>query len=226
MKLIASTCSHSQCATDIVYYTMPDTALKQGGQPFFIPEEGEPCVGRISLAARICRQGRSIAPQFAHRYYDAVTCAVSFTMQGRLQELCQASLPWDEAVGFDGAVCIGAFQTKDNMPDTFIATYSIGGLLSKQQASVAEASAATEKAPATTEEAPEETPNATAESAKRLQISRTKIDEFITAASRHFTLHQGDIILLTGKGPEFQVGTDNHIDADLNGERVLSFNVK
>ncbi len=96
-----------------VYYTLPDTALKQGGQPFFIPDKGHPCAIVACLAVRVCRQGRAIGERFAHRYYDGVACATHFVLQGLLSSCRREGLPWDEAVGFDGAVCLGRFVPVD-----------------------------------------------------------------------------------------------------------------
>lgn len=203
MKFIASTPWKGREADDSVFYTLPDTALKQGGQPFFVPESGLPCVMRPCLAVRICRQGRGVGERFAGRYYDAVTCAAHFVAKGLLESLVANGLPWDEAVGFDGAVCIGRFlpmadDAADNaMPCTTFDTllrYSFGN--SNHSTTVTTTSA--------------------------------DIRHFLFAASRHFTLHQGDIALLpaTIAAQEITVEEDSRVTGETNGAPLLKFNIK
>ena len=64
-----------------VIYTLTDTALTKDGKPFFIPDFASPCTFQMSLVLRISRLGRSISPRFAHRYYDALTVGVMFTVR-------------------------------------------------------------------------------------------------------------------------------------------------
>lgn len=89
--------------------TLPDTALLKDGRPFFIPDFAVPCVLHAHWVFRICRLGRGISPRFAHRYYDAATVGVTFQASRLLSEARREGLPWDMAVGFDGAAVIGAF---------------------------------------------------------------------------------------------------------------------
>lgn len=92
-----------------VAYVLPDTAILKDGRPFFIPDFAAPCVLQAHLVVRISRLGRSVPPRFAHRYYDAVTVGVTFRAGALLERLRAAGLPWDTAVGFDGAAVIGRF---------------------------------------------------------------------------------------------------------------------
>lgn len=203
MKFIACTPWKGREANDSVFYTLPDTALKQGGQPFFVPESGQPCVMRPCLAVRICRQGRGVGERFASRYYDAVTCAAHFVARGLLESLVANGLPWDEAVGFDGAVCIGQFL------------------------------------PVTDESADSEKPCTTFDTLLHYSIgdnnhtttvmtTAADIRRFLSAASRHFTLHQGDIALLpaTTAAQEITVEEDSRVAGETNGAPLLKFNIK
>ena len=61
-----------------VIFTKADSALLTGGKPFFIPDFTQRCDYETELVVRICRLGRSIAPCFAHRYYDAVTVGIDY----------------------------------------------------------------------------------------------------------------------------------------------------
>lgn len=92
-----------------VAYVLPDTAILKDGRPFFIPDFAEPCTMQAHLVVRISRLGKSVSPRFAHRYYDAATVGVTFQAEALLGRLRAAGLPWDIAVGFDGAAVIGRF---------------------------------------------------------------------------------------------------------------------
>ncbi|MBR1838542.1 MAG: fumarylacetoacetate hydrolase family protein [Bacteroidaceae bacterium] len=203
MKFIASSAHLLQAqrenALDNVFYTLPDTALRQGGQPFFVPDEGTPCEAYPCVAVRVCRQGRSISPRFAHRYYDAYTAAVHFVMAGQLSALRSVGAPWTQAVGFDGAACLGRFV---------------------------ELPAATDGATASMLEAAFHF-SATCDATAEIDVDTSAIDTFVAQASRYFTLHQGDVLLL-GEHPAqvHPARLNTVIKARVGGTDVLAFNVK
>ncbi len=197
MKIIASYIAKSQSA-ETAYYTLPDTALRQGGQPFFIPDEGTPCIAHSCIAVRICRQGRSVSSRFAYRYYDACTCAIHFVLPTRLQHLLTVGLPWDEAVGFDGAVCVGRFLALNDIlqeaNETLAGIFSISNDSNQQFTS---------------------------------RITRKQIDASIVAASKSFTLHQGDLLLVSDEQSQgFEALFNQSIKGTINKAIILAFNVK
>jgi len=92
-----------------VIFTKADSALLAGGKPFFIPSYTERCDYETELVVRICRLGRSIAPRWAHRYYDQVTVGIDFTARDLQRRLREAGHPWDICKGFDGSATVGEF---------------------------------------------------------------------------------------------------------------------
>ena len=90
-----------------VIFTKADSALLKDGKPFFVPDD----MGRIDyegeLVVRICRLGKAIPLQFAHRYYDAVTVGLDFTARDMQAKARQEGLPWTICKGFDGSAIIG-----------------------------------------------------------------------------------------------------------------------
>ena len=90
-----------------VVFLRADSSHTKGGRPVFLPDD----IGEVRCAShvvvRICRLGKSIPERFAHRYYDAVTCGVTFTATTLLKRLREEGLPWDMATGFDGATKTG-----------------------------------------------------------------------------------------------------------------------
>ena len=96
-----------------VIFTKADSSLLKDGKPFFIPTH----LGRVDyeteIVVRICRLGKSIPEQFAHRYYDAVTVGIDFTARDLQKQLREKGQPWEIAKGFDGAAVIGDWVEKD-----------------------------------------------------------------------------------------------------------------
>lgn len=92
-----------------VIFTKADSALLAGGKPFFIPAYTQRCEYETELVVRICRLGRSIAPRWAHRYYDHVTVGIDFTARDLQQRLRAAGQPWEISKGFDGSAVVGDF---------------------------------------------------------------------------------------------------------------------
>lgn len=100
-------------------YMVPDTALLTHNRPFFVPDEAWPCTVQAHLAVRICRLGKHVSERFAHRYYDALSVAATFTAQETFTRLRAQGLPWEVSKGFDGAVAIGAFLEKETAARSF-----------------------------------------------------------------------------------------------------------
>lgn len=100
-----------------VIFTKADSALLKDGKPFFLPEE----MGRIDyeteLVVRICRLGKGIPVQFAHRYYDAVTVGIDFTARELQARLKANGHPWEISKGFDGSAALGKWMSLDRYRD-------------------------------------------------------------------------------------------------------------
>lgn len=102
---------------DPVIFTKADSSLLKDGKPFFIPTH----LGRVDyeteVVVRICKLGKSIPEQFAHRYYDAVTVGIDFTARDLQKQLREKGQPWEIAKGFDGAAVIGEWVEKEKFLD-------------------------------------------------------------------------------------------------------------
>ncbi|HEY9543522.1 fumarylacetoacetate hydrolase family protein [Prevotella sp.] len=100
-----------------VIFTKADSALLKDHKPFFIPDH----LGRIEyeteIVVRICRLGKSIPQQFAHRYYDAVTVGIDFTARELQQQLRAEGHPWELCKGFDGSAAIGNWVSIEKFKD-------------------------------------------------------------------------------------------------------------
>jgi 2-keto-4-pentenoate hydratase/2-oxohepta-3-ene-1,7-dioic acid hydratase in catechol pathway len=190
-----------------VIFTKPDSALLKDGKPFFIPD----FMGRIDyeteVVVRICRLGKGIPQQFAHRYYDAVTLGIDFTAREVQKKAKDLGRPWTIAKGFDGSAVIGAWvkptpapsQREGSLKDVQIPIQDLHFRLDIN--------------------------------GETRQVGYTgdmlyKVDELISYISKYFTLKTGDLLFTgtpVGVGP---VHIDDHLEGWLEDRKVLEFNCK
>ena len=92
---------------------MADSSIVLPGKPVFLPDEGEGFSATILPAFRIGRLGRSIAPKFARRYYDAFTLVLR-VIPPRSSDIPEGSAI---AVSFDSALSVGQWIPVDSIPE-------------------------------------------------------------------------------------------------------------
>jgi acylpyruvate hydrolase len=92
-----------------VVFLKPDTALLKNNLPFFHPDFSENIHHEVELVLKVCKEGKYIQKQFAHRYFDEIGLGIDFTARD-LQDKCKAKgLPWEIAKAFNGSAPIGDF---------------------------------------------------------------------------------------------------------------------
>ena len=100
-----------------VIFTKADSALLKDHKPFFIPDWSDRVDYETEIVVRICRLGKSIPENFAHRYYDALTVGIDFTARDLQQRLRSEGKPWELCKGFDGSAVIGEWVDKNMLGD-------------------------------------------------------------------------------------------------------------
>ncbi|GIV41235.1 MAG: 2-hydroxyhepta-2,4-diene-1,7-dioate isomerase [Vicingaceae bacterium] len=100
-----------------VFFLKPETALIPKNQPFFIPDFSRDIHYEAELVIKICRTGKFIDQQFAHRYYNEITVGIDFTARDVQQELKKKGLPWEKAKAFDWSAPVGMFVPITDLPD-------------------------------------------------------------------------------------------------------------
>lgn len=90
-------------------FLKPDSSLLKDGKPFFLPDFLSDVQASVAVVVRLNRLGKSVPSRFASRYYAEATVGVNLMACGELHRLRQQGLPWDAAVGFDGAAVLGNF---------------------------------------------------------------------------------------------------------------------
>lgn len=100
-----------------VVFLKSDSSILKNNQSFFIPEFSSNIHYEAEIVLQICKVGRSIAPKFAHRYYDKITIGIDFTARDLQAKQSKAGMPWDISKSFDGAAPLGKFYSKDKFTD-------------------------------------------------------------------------------------------------------------
>jgi acylpyruvate hydrolase len=82
-------------------FMKPPTALLVTNKHFYYPEYTKDLHYEGEVVLRVCKNGRSVQPEFASRYYDAVAFGIDFTARDIQDRLKAKGHPWEIAKGFD-----------------------------------------------------------------------------------------------------------------------------
>lgn len=100
-----------------VVFSMPDSALLKSNKDFYYPDFSKDIHHEVEVVVKICRVGKNIPIEFAHRYYDEIGLGIDFTARDIQTECKKKGLPWEKAKAFDGAAPISKFINKDQFKD-------------------------------------------------------------------------------------------------------------
>ncbi|MCB8999571.1 MAG: fumarylacetoacetate hydrolase family protein [Bacteroidales bacterium] len=100
-----------------VFFMKPDSALVIRNRPFFYPDFSNDIHHEIEVVIKINRLGRSIAPEFASRYYSEIALGVDFTARDLQAECKKNGLPWEIAKGFDYSAPLSKFLPVEKFKD-------------------------------------------------------------------------------------------------------------
>ena len=95
-----------------VFFLKPDTALIKDNQPFYYPDFSKEIHYETELVLKICKAGKNIEPEFAHKYYDEIGIGIDFTARDIQAKCKEKGLPWEKAKAFDGSAPLGLFVNK------------------------------------------------------------------------------------------------------------------
>lgn len=94
---------------------LADSSLLQSGRPLFVPDWASAMMGTAAVAVRVSRLGKAIAPQFAHRYWDAYTgCFISQGIDASGALIDRKAL----TRAHDAALALGRMQPKSMLDGT------------------------------------------------------------------------------------------------------------
>lgn len=97
-----------------VFFMKPDTALLKEPE-FYMPDFTKDLHHEIELVLKVCKAGKHIEPQFAHKYYDEIGIGIDFTARDIQAKCKEKGLPWEKAKAFDNSAPIGNFIPVKNL---------------------------------------------------------------------------------------------------------------
>jgi len=187
---------HTEENKEPVLFMKPDSSLLKNGLPFFLPDFSNDVQYEAEVVVRICRLGKNIAPEFAHRYYDAVTVGIDFTARDLQQKARALGHPWLICKGFDESATIGSFVPLERLGDD---VQNIDFHLDIDGKTVQHG---------------------------HTSDMLFKVDEIIAYASKYMTMKIGDLLFTGTPAGVGRVDVDQHLEGYLNQEKVLDFYVR
>ncbi|MFM8431748.1 MAG: fumarylacetoacetate hydrolase family protein [Bacteroidota bacterium] len=107
----------NEVPTEPVFFLKPDTSILPPGRAFYIPDFSNDIHYECELVLKVCKEGRHIAEEFAHRYFDQVTVGLDFTARDIQQRQKEKGLPWEPAKAFDHSAPVGTFIPIEDIND-------------------------------------------------------------------------------------------------------------
>ena len=100
-----------------IFFLKPESSIIRNNKPFFYPNFSQDIHHEVEIVLKICRLGKNISENFAHRYYKEIGIGIDFTARD-LQNRCkEKGFPWEIAKSFDGSAPIGKFIKKQNLSE-------------------------------------------------------------------------------------------------------------
>jgi len=96
-------------------FMKPPSALLVNNKPFYYPEFTENLHYEVEMVLKICRNGRHVQPEFAHKYYEQIGLGIDFTARDVQSQCKEKGHPWEIAKGFDGSAPISEFINLDRL---------------------------------------------------------------------------------------------------------------
>lgn len=93
----------------------PPSALLVNNKPLYYPEFTKDLHYELELVIKICKNGRYVQHEFAHKYYEQVGLGIDFTARDLQTKCKEKGHPWEIAKGFDGSAPISDFISIDKV---------------------------------------------------------------------------------------------------------------
>lgn len=100
--------------TEPVIFTKPDTALLRNNASFYYPNYTKEIHHEVEIVLKICEEGKSVAQEYAHKYYEELALGIDFTARDLQTKAKEKGLPWALAKGFNGSAPISKFVPVSN----------------------------------------------------------------------------------------------------------------
>ncbi|MCH2044094.1 MAG: fumarylacetoacetate hydrolase family protein [Saprospiraceae bacterium] len=90
-------------------FMKPSTALLKDNRPLYYPDFSKDIHYEVELVLKISKQGKHIAPKFAHKYYQQISVGLDFTARDIQAKCKEKGHPWEIAKAWDNSAAIGNF---------------------------------------------------------------------------------------------------------------------
>lgn len=100
--------------TKPLIFMKPPTALLLENKPFYYPDFTKNLHHEIEVVLKVCKNGKAIQPEFAHRYYDKIALGIDFTARDLQDDLKAKGQPWEIAKGFDNSAVLSEFVSLED----------------------------------------------------------------------------------------------------------------
>lgn len=177
-------------------FMKPDTALVKNGNDVYIPDFTNDFQHEIELVLRICKVGKSISEQFAHRYYDAIGLGIDFTARDLQKKCKEKGEPWEISKSFDFSAPI---STEFLPVNTFSDLHSIDFSLIKNETVVQRGNS---------------------------KDMIMKFDAIIAYVSQYFTLKIGDLIFTGTPSGVGKVAIDDVLRGFIGSQEMLTVQIR
>lgn len=96
-------------------FMKPPSALLVNDKPLYYPEFTKDLHYEGEIVLKICKNGRYVQPEFAHKYYQQIAFGIDFTARDLQQKCKDKGHPWEIAKGFDGSAAVSPFLSVEEL---------------------------------------------------------------------------------------------------------------
>ncbi|MEN0048289.1 MAG: fumarylacetoacetate hydrolase family protein [Bacteroidota bacterium] len=131
MKIICIGRNYAQHAEELnnavptkpLVFMKPPSALLVNNKPFYYPDFSKDIHYELEVVLKICRNGRHVQPEFAHKYYEQIALGIDFTARDLQAKCKEKGHPWEIAKGFDNSAVLSNFVSIDSVNRNAIEFY-------------------------------------------------------------------------------------------------------
>ncbi|MGZ3866147.1 MAG: fumarylacetoacetate hydrolase family protein [Bacteroidia bacterium] len=103
----------SEVPTEPVFFMKPETALLKNSKDFYYPDFTKDLHHEVEIVLKISKNGKHIAEEFAHNYYNEIGIGIDFTARDLQMKCKEKGLPWEKAKAFDNSAPVSDFIPKE-----------------------------------------------------------------------------------------------------------------
>lgn len=103
----------SDVPAEPVFFMKPETALLKNSKDFYYPDFTKDLHHEVEIVLKISKNGKHIAEEFAHAYYNEIAVGIDFTARDLQAKCKEKGLPWEKAKAFDNSAPVSDFIPKD-----------------------------------------------------------------------------------------------------------------